>query len=99
MYQIELPEPLKKSLRKIKSYEPVEESILIRQALEYGIRDIEKELAVKLYSEGRTTLSEAAEIAQVSAGEMMEILAGRGIRSKIVLKDYEEGSASAAEML
>ncbi len=49
--------------------------------------------------ERKTTLSESAEIAQVSTGEMMELLAERGIKSKITLKDYEEGLASAAEML
>lgn len=66
MYNIDIPETLIKSIRKIKNYEPIEES---------------------------------AEIAQVSTGEMMELLAERGIKSKITLKDYDEGLTSAVEML
>ena len=61
--------------------------------------EIEKELAVKLFSEGKTTISESAEIAQLSVGEMMELLSERGIKSKITLKDYEEGLSSAVEMV
>lgn len=99
MYKLEIPEKLINSLKKIKKYEPIEESLLIRQALQYGIRDIEKELAVKLFSEGKTTISESAEIAELSVGEMMELLADRGIKSKITLKDYEEGLATAVEAI
>ncbi len=99
MYKMEIPENLIDSLKRIKKYEPIEESLLIRQALQYGIKDIEKELAVKLFSEGKTTISESAEIAQLSVGEMMELLSGRGIKSKITLKDYEEGLPTAIEAL
>lgn len=99
MYKMEIPENLMDSLKKIRKYEPIEESLLIRQALQYGIRDIEKELAVKLFSEGKTTISESAEIAQISVGEMMELLSGRGIKSKITLKDYEEGLSTAVEAI
>lgn len=99
MYKMEIPENLMDSLKRIKKYEPIEESLLIRQALQYGIRDIEKELAIKLFSEGKTTISESAEIAELSVGEMMELLADRGIKSKITLKDYEEGLSTAIEAL
>lgn len=99
MYKLEIPENLMDSLKKIKKYEPIEESLLIRQALQYGIRDIEKELAIKLFSEGKMTISESAEIAQLSVGEMMELLSDRGIKSKITLKDYEEGLSTAIEAL
>ena len=63
------------------------------------IKNIEKELAVKLFSEGKTTIGESAEIAELSVGEMMELLADRGIKSKITLKDYEEGLATAIEAI
>jgi predicted HTH domain antitoxin len=99
MYKVEIPQNLMDSLKKIKKYEPIEESLLIRQALQYGIKDIEKELAIKLFSEGKTTISESAEIAELSVGEMMELLVDRGIKSKITLKDYEEGLSTAIEAL
>jgi len=63
------------------------------------IQDIEKGLAIKLFSEGKTTISESAEIAELSVGEMMELLVDRGIKSKITLKDYEEGLSTAIEGL
>ncbi len=99
MYKMEIPENLMDSLKKIRKYEPIEESLLIHQALQYGIKDIEKELAIKLFSEGKTTISESAEIAELSVGEMMELLVDRGIKSKITLKDYEEGLSAAVETL
>ena len=98
MYKMEIPKNLMDSLKKIKKYEPIEESVLIRQALEYGIKDIEKELAIKLFSEGKTTISESANIAEISVGEMMELLSNRGIKSKITLSDYEEGMTAAEEV-
>ena len=55
--------------------------------------------AYKLFSEGKTTISESAEIAELSVGEMMELLVDRGIKSKITLKDYEEGLSTAIEGL
>jgi len=99
MLKMEVPESLIDSLKRIRKYEPIEESLLLRQALEYGIRDIEKELAIKLFSEGKTTISESAEIAQLSIGEMIELLSSRGVKSKITLKDYKEGLSSALEAL
>ena len=99
MLKMEVPESLIDSLKRIRKYEPIEESLLLRQALEYGIRDIEKELAIKLFSEGKTTKSESAEIAQLSIGEMIELLSSRGVKSKITLKDYKEGLSSALEAL
>lgn len=48
------------------------------------MRDTE-ELAVKLFSESKITVSEAAEIAHLSLGEMMELLSARGIVSNITL--------------
>lgn len=62
------------------------------------MRDTE-ELAVKLFSEGKITVSEAAEIAHLSLGEMMELLSARGIESNITLEDYEEGFSNAKEGL
>ncbi|HLB70228.1 MAG TPA: UPF0175 family protein [Candidatus Methanoperedens sp.] len=99
MLKMEVPESLIDSLKRIRKYEPIEESLLLRQALEYGIRDIEKELAIKLFSEGKTTISESAEIAQLSIGEMIELLSSRGVKSKITLKDYKEGLSSALELV
>jgi len=96
---IEIPESLINSLKRIKKYVPVEESLLIRQALEFGIKNIEKELAIKLFSEGKTTISESAEVAEISVGEMMELLSNRGIKSKITLNDYETGKSTAEKML
>jgi len=62
------------------------------------MQDIE-ELAVRLFSEGKITISEAAEMLHLPLGEMMELLSSRGIKSKITLEDYEEGLSNAEEAL
>ncbi len=62
------------------------------------MQDIE-ELAVGLFSKGRITVSEAAEMAHLPLGEMMELLSARGVKSKITLEDYEEGLFNAEKAL
>lgn len=49
-----------------------------------------KKKASENYSEGKFFLSEAARFAGVSAGEMMEILAAKGIKANYSLKEAEE---------
>ena len=67
--------------------------------MRYGLAEMKKELAIRLFSERRVTISEAARLAEISVGEMMEVLSGRGIKSKITLEDFEEGLENAVELL
>jgi predicted HTH domain antitoxin len=55
-------------------------------------------MAIKLYSEGKLTISECAQMAEKSVGEMMELLTDRGIKSKITIEDFEEGLSNALDL-
>lgn len=97
--QLEVPQNVKKFLDLLSQYESVEEELLIKQALKYGVEDLRREFAVKLFAENRLSIGEGAELANLSVGEYMELLASRGIKSKVTLEDYREGLKHAEEML
>ena len=98
MVEIEIPQKVSHSFDVIKKYEPIDESYMLQQVLLYGIHDLAQEMAVKLFSEGKITIGEAAKIADLSVGEMMELFTARGIRSRITLDDYKEGLLNALDM-
>ena len=56
-------------------------------------------LAIELYREGKVSLGKAAEIAEVSKWEMMEILASKGIPLQYDVKDLEEDIKTLEELL
>ena len=98
MVEIEIPQKVSHSFEVIKKYEPIDESYMLQQVLLYGIHDLAQEMAIKLFSEGKITIGEAAKIADLSVGEMMELFTTRGIRSRITVDDFEEGLSNALNM-
>ncbi|MEA1869319.1 MAG: UPF0175 family protein [Euryarchaeota archaeon] len=99
MVEMKIPQKVAHSFEFIRMYEPVDESYMLQQVLLYGIRDLSQETAVKLFSVGKLTIGEAAKMADRSVGEMMELFAARGIRSRITLDDLEEGRSNALDIL
>ena len=97
--KIEIPRNILKATMDIKKYEPMEESLIIRQALNYGLKEMKKELAIKLFSERRITVSESARLANLSTIEMMDLFARRGIKSKISIEDFEQGLKNALKII
>jgi predicted HTH domain antitoxin len=93
--QVEVPEAVKDFVEQLRQYELVEEELLLKQALNYGMAELRKEYALKLFSQGRLSISEGAELAGLSVGEYLELLVSRGIKSQVTLKDYEEGLGHA----
>lgn len=67
----------------------VDKSLVLREALEKGLEKIRIETATKLFSEGKLSLTEAANTAGISAGEMMDKLREAGINSKITLEELK----------
>ena len=88
-------EEMIKEAEKLAALENIDKSIVLREALEKGLAQIKLEIAVKLFSEERLSVGEAADIADVSAGEIMEELVKRGIHSKINLEDVKENLQTA----
>ncbi|MEA3254974.1 MAG: UPF0175 family protein [Candidatus Altiarchaeota archaeon] len=49
-----------------------------------------KKIAVERYANGIFSMSEAARFANVSVGEMMDLLVKKGVKSNYTLDDVEE---------
>ena len=59
----------------------------IREALEKGFAEVKLKAAVELFSEGKVSTSEAAEVAGLSVGELMDELVRRGVKPSISRED------------
>jgi len=55
-------------------------------------------LAIEKYVNGDISISKAAEIAQISISEMMDLLSKLGIGSKLTLNDYFDGKETAEKL-
>ena len=55
--------------------------------------------AIKLFSEGKLSLTEASNTAGISAGEMMDNLRKMGINSDIALEEIEESLENALKFV
>jgi predicted HTH domain antitoxin len=55
-------------------------------------------LALDKYRDGKASLSKAAEIADVSISEMMDLLAQHGIASHLQFEDYRESLRTLREI-
>jgi predicted HTH domain antitoxin len=55
-----------------------------------GLEMLSRKVAVEKYGSGLFSLSQAAEFAGVSVGEMIEVLAEKGIRANYSLRGAEE---------
>ncbi len=92
---IRLREDFMKEAEKLARLEFVDRSVIIREALEKGFSDVRLEIAIEMFSKGKASTSEAAEIAGLSIGEMMDELVKRGVRPNITKEDIR-GSLEAA---
>lgn len=59
------------------------------------MKKFNKETALKLYAAGNLSLSEAADIAEMSVGEFMELSAKKGIRQEIPRELLKEAIKNA----
>lgn len=86
---IRLDEKTLKKTGRIAETENLERSATVRQSICLGLEILSKKIAVEKYSEGKFSLSQAAEFAGTSVGEMIELLAQKGIKANYSLKDAE----------
>ena len=86
---IRLKDGFIKDAKKLAELSNVDESIVIRQALEKGLAEVKLEIALEKFSEGKISTSEAADIAGLSVGELMDEVAKRGIRQIVSLDDIQ----------
>ncbi|MBI5554149.1 MAG: UPF0175 family protein [Candidatus Diapherotrites archaeon] len=74
-------------------------SVVMRTAVEIGLRKFSEETALQMYSEKRLSLSEAADLAELSVGEFMETLVRRGIRQEIPGELLNESLENARKLV
>lgn len=79
-----------KLIEEIAREEKVDKSTVLDRALEHYIKEWRLQKAIESYREGIVTLSRAAEIAEVSVWEMIDILAKRKIPPQYDIEDLEE---------
>ncbi|WP_202318636.1 UPF0175 family protein [Archaeoglobus neptunius] len=89
------PKPdLEKKIRKLMEFEKADKSSVVRRALERGVDEELKKIAVNLYSERKVSLAKAAEIAEISIRDMLELIRERGLSLNITIndlrRDFEE---------
>jgi|GEM_PF-1650422 len=79
----------------LSNYEDIDKSALYRQAVKKGIKEISKEVAIKLYADGEIGVSRAAHMADMYIGDFMDLVAKRGIGSNITEEQYREAERNA----
>ena len=85
---------IERKIKKLMEFEGADKSSIIRRALERGLNEELKKLALNLYLERKISLAKAAEIAEVSIRDMVELIKERGISLNLTVedlrKDFEE---------
>lgn len=84
---IRLSEDFMKEAERLARLELVDKSTIIRTALEKGFADIKLRIAIDMFAKGKASTSEAAQIADLSIGEMMDELVKRGLKPNIAKED------------
>lgn len=96
---IRVPNEIIEDSEELAGYEYTEKSMILRDALRIGLDVLKKKIAIKLYTQEKVTISEAADIANISVGEMIEIFAKQGIKAHIDLNDISESLKNALELI
>ncbi len=86
---IRLPKEIEKAIEERTKEEKIDKSTVMKQFLIIGIREHKKQKAVEMYRQGKTSLSEAAEMASVNVYEMIDLLIKAGIKSDYTVEDMK----------
>ena len=87
---IKLPEDIIGTIKEIEEMEQIDRATAVRKLLAKAIEKWKVERAIQLYREGKVTLWRAADMANLSLREMMELVAEKGIEMQYTEKDLEE---------
>lgn len=81
---------LSKELLKLARERNIGKSIFLREVIIRGLSDFKQEQALDLYQQGKVTAWKAAELAQMSLWEFLEIIKRKKIPMKYTLEDAKE---------
>ncbi|MBS7633937.1 UPF0175 family protein [Candidatus Bathyarchaeota archaeon] len=85
-----LPKEKVRLVEEIAREEKVDKSTILERALDHYTREWKLRKAVELYRDGCVTISRAAEIAEISVWEMIDVLAQRKVAHQYGVEDLEE---------
>lgn len=86
---VRMDEDLLEKIDKMSEKESLDRSTLVRRLLRKGYEIEKKERAAEKYRQGKTTLSKAAEEAEVTVWEMEKFLVESGYRSEYSVRDLD----------
>lgn len=86
---------IEKKLEKLMDLEKTERPALIRRVLTTGIDEELKKCALQLFKDKKVSLAKAAEIADISIREMMDLTKEKGISLHITIEDIQEDFEAA----
>ncbi|MCD6492416.1 MAG: UPF0175 family protein [Archaeoglobaceae archaeon] len=81
---------LERKIRKLMEFEKSDKSSIIRKALEKGVNEELKRLALNLYIERKVSLAKAAEIAEISTRDLLKLIKERGLSLNITVEDLKK---------
>ncbi len=96
---IRLQKKFMKEAEKLAKLALVDKSTIIREALDKGLADVKLKIAVELFTSGKVSTSEAAEISGLGVGELMDEMVRRGVRPVITKEDLADSLERALETL
>lgn len=80
-------EEIERKLERLIGIEKTEKSALIRRILDIGIDEELKKHALELFRDKKVSLAKAAEIANISVREMMDLIKEKGVSLHITIED------------
>ncbi|MBI3035888.1 UPF0175 family protein [Candidatus Woesearchaeota archaeon] len=92
---IRLKEDFMEEAQKLAELEMVDKSLIIREALERGFSEVKLKIALEMFSKSKASASEAAQIAGLSVGEMMDEIVKRGLKPNITKEDLKSSLEKA----
>lgn len=84
-------------IKELAELEKTDKSTITRKILDIGLRELKKRRALELYREGKCTLWKAAQIAEISLREMIELTKMEKIPVHISSEDVNEAWREAFE--
>ncbi|MBA7541922.1 hypothetical protein ES705_34238 [subsurface metagenome] len=88
-------EEIERKLERLIGIEKTERSALIRRILDIGIDEELKKHALELFRDKKVSLAKAAEIANISVREMMDLIKEKGVSLHITIEDIREDFEAA----
>ncbi len=99
MLSLRASEETLKEVERLAKIGKIDKSLVLREALNKGLEKVKLETAIKMFSEGKLSVSEAGNTAGLSVGEIMQELRQKGLGSRITQEELEGTLEEALNIL